>query len=185
MECPLRRRRVTSIAFSVLVVLSVAGFALFDGQAEIPPVPGHGETDVALVTLSKAERRLELLDGDGTVVARYDVALGSSPVGHKQREGDGRTPEGRYLLDWRNPRSAFHLSMHVSYPDAADIKAADARGEDPGGMIMIHGMRNGLGWIGAAHRLMDWTDGCIAVTNEEIREIWSLVPNGTPIEIRS
>ena len=119
------------------------------------------------------------------MVARYEVALGSSPVGHKQREGDGRTPEGRYLLDWRNPRSAFHLSLHLSYPDAVDTKAADARGEDPGGMIMIHGMRNGLGWIGAAHRLMDWTDGCIAVTNEEIREIWSLVPNGTPIEIRS
>jgi murein L,D-transpeptidase YafK len=154
------------------------------GSQGPPPVPQRGQGGVTLVVLSKAERSLRLVDARGNVVARYDVALGSDPVGHKQREGDGRTPEGRYVLDWRNPASAYHLSLHVSYPDAADREAADARGDAPGGMIMIHGIRNGLGWIGAAHRLMDWTDGCIAVTNEEIREIWGLVPNGTPIEIR-
>ena len=113
----------------------------------------------------------------------YEVALGSDPVGPKQRVGDGRTPEGRYVLDWRSRRSDHHRSIHLSYPNAADRARAEAAGVDPGGGIMIHGLPNGLGEIGAAHRAGDWTDGCIAVTNEEIEQIWDLVPDGTPIEI--
>lgn len=88
------------------------------------------------------------------------------------------------MLDYRNARSSFHRSLHVSYPDSADVARARAAGVDPGGMIMVHGIRNGLGWLGRLHRALDWTDGCIAVTNREIEEIWRAVPDGTPIEIR-
>jgi murein L,D-transpeptidase YafK len=104
-------------------------------------------------------------------------------VGHKQFEGDQRTPEGVYTLDWRNPRSIAHLSLHISYPDAADRAFAAAAGRSPGGHIMIHGLPNGWGFLGPIHHWRAWTDGCIAVTNAEMREIWSLVPNGTPIEM--
>ena len=103
--------------------------------------------------------------------------------GHKQSEGDERTPEGRYIIDWRNPRSIAHLSLHISYPDEEDVAAAREAGRAPGGNIMIHGLPNGWGALGPLHRVLDWTDGCIAVTNEEMREIWSKVPDGTPIEI--
>lgn len=113
----------------------------------------------------------------------YAVALGRHPLGHKQREGDGRTPEGRYVLDSRKSDSAFHLALHVSYPSPADRALAQARGDDPGGLIMIHGLRNGLGFLGRTHRLLDWTQGCIAVTNREIEEIWRVIPDGTPITI--
>lgn len=94
------------------------------------------------------------------------------------------TPEGNYVLDWRNPRSKFHRSIHVSYPSASDIAKAREEGVHPGGDIMIHGLQNGLGWIGRFHRLMDWTDGCIAVTDAKMDEIWRAIPDGTPIEIR-
>ena len=180
----LRRALFVGVAIALAAVAVAVGLERFGSRASPPPVPDRAQSEVALVVLSKAKRVLQLVDAQGNELARYEVAMGSNPIGHKQREGDGRTPEGRYVLDWRNPESAFHLSLHVSYPNEADIQAARARGDDPGGMIMIHGARNGLGWIGAAHRLMDWTDGCIAVTNDEVREIWSLVPNGTPIEIR-
>lgn len=136
------------------------------------------------VLVDKSERRLELWQGD-TRLASYRIALGGAgDAGHKQREGDQKTPEGRYTIDWRNPRSMAHISLHVSYPNAADEEAARAAGHAPGGNIMIHGLPNGWGWLGPLHHLWDWTDGCIAVTNAEMREIWTKVPNGTPIEIR-
>jgi murein L,D-transpeptidase YafK len=105
-------------------------------------------------------------------------------TGAKVREGDNRTPEGRYIIDSRNAQSTFHRALHVSYPSAADRARACAEGYKPGGDIMIHGMRNGFGWLGRAHRLFDWTRGCIAVTNDEIDEIWRVVPDGTPIKIQ-
>ncbi len=135
------------------------------------------------VLVEKSARRLTLLR-DGRVLKTYAVALGSSPRGHKQQEGDGRTPEGVYQIDFHKPDSDFHLALHISYPNADDTGRAAARGVAPGGDIMIHGLRNGLGAIGAAHRLHDWTAGCIAVTNAEIEEIFRAVPDGTPIEIR-
>lgn len=135
------------------------------------------------IVVSKADRRMYLLRGDG-VLRAYDIAMGANRgAGPKQREGDERTPEGAYLIDWRNPRSVAHLSLHISYPDAADRARAAAAGHDPGGNIMIHGLPNGWGALGGLHRLLDWTDGCVAVTNAEMREIWSMVPNGTPIVI--
>jgi murein L,D-transpeptidase YafK len=97
--------------------------------------------------------------------------------------GDGRTPEGIYSVDGRNPKSAFHFSLHLSYPNSADTARASAMGVPPGGDIMIHGIKNGLGWLGSLHRFVDWTQGCVAVTNDEIEEIWDMVPDGIRVEI--
>ncbi|MEB2847041.1 L,D-transpeptidase family protein [Rhizobiales bacterium RZME27] len=138
---------------------------------------------VSHVLVNKSERRMQIMDGE-TVVKTYSIALGGSPEGHKQKEGDERTPEGTYTLDWRNPGSGYHRSIHVSYPNEADTARAAAAGEDPGGMIMIHGQRNYLGWLSPLTQWFDWTNGCIAVSNAEMDEIWDLVKNGTPIEIR-
>lgn len=135
------------------------------------------------VVVDKAQRRLVLL-ANGSVLRSYRVALGSNPVGHKIRAGDGRTPVGSYVLDWRNANSRFHRAIHISYPNARDQTRAAGRKVNPGGAIMIHGLPNGRGAIGRDHIKWDWTDGCIAVTNREMDEIWALVPNGTRIHIR-
>ena len=127
------------------------------------------------IRVSKSERRMQLLR-DGKVLRTYRIALGDAPVGHKRQQGDERTPEGDYTISFRNAKSRFHLSLRVSYPNAADRAQAAARGVDPGGDIMIHG-NTPPGYTS------DWTDGCIAVTDAEIEEIWRLVPVGTPIRI--
>ena len=131
-----------------------------------------------LVLVSKRRREMTLLRGE-KVLRTYKVALGWAPVGAKEREGDGRTPEGRYTIDWRNPRSKFHLSLHISYPSEGDVERARAAGVDPGGEIMIHGLREGVIQEG------DWTQGCIAVRDEEMDEIWGLVGDGTPVVIEA
>jgi murein L,D-transpeptidase YafK len=136
------------------------------------------------VVVDKSERRLLLLHG-AQVVATYQVSLGRHPQGRKQREGDERTPEGLYTLDWRNGKSSMFKSLHVSYPGSYDRQQAQLRGDDPGGMIMIHGQPNYFGWVAPVLQLFDWTDGCIAVSNAEMQEIWDMVPNNTPIEIKS
>ena len=135
------------------------------------------------VLVMKRELTLQLLS-QGKVIKTYKVALGGDPVGPKTRQGDHRTPEGIYVLDSRNERSQFHKSIHISYPSGRDRAAARAHGVSPGGDVFVHGLPNGYGWVGAGHRAKDWTDGCIAVTNEEIEEIWKAVQDGTPIEIR-
>jgi murein L,D-transpeptidase YafK len=129
-----------------------------------------------LVVVSKKKREMVLLRGE-SVLRTYRIALGREPVGPKRQEGDGRTPEGRYTIDYRNARSKYHLSLHISYPDAADVARAQEAGVDPGGDIMIHGLREGVRMEG------DWTQGCIAVTDEEMDEIWGLVEEGTAIWI--
>jgi murein L,D-transpeptidase YafK len=134
------------------------------------------------IVVEKNARRLFLMR-DGAIIAGYSVALGAEPAGDKQQEGDERTPEGLYTIDYKNAQSAYHLSLHISYPDGEDRAEARRLGVSPGGDIMIHGLPNRLGFIGGLHRLMDWTDGCIAVTNDEIEEIWAKVAVGTPIEI--
>lgn len=130
----------------------------------------------------KEERTLQLMNA-GKVFKTFKVALGGDPLGPKTRRGDHKTPEGTYILDSRNLRSKFYKSIHISYPNAQDRAAARKNGVSPGGDVFIHGLPNGYGWIGARHRLKDWTDGCIAVTDQEMDEIWRAVPNGTPIEI--
>jgi len=135
------------------------------------------------VVLIKSKRVLILLR-QGEIFKTYRVALGKEPNGHKTKAGDKKTPEGTYKLDSRKPDSKFHLAIHISYPNESDIVNAHKRGVSPGGDVMIHGLPHDLGRVGKLHRLSDWTNGCIAVTNSEIEEIWRLVPDGTPIEIR-
>ena len=135
------------------------------------------------VLVMKKDRTLTLL-AKGQVLKTYKVALGGTPVGPKTRQGDHKTPEGIYILDRRNAASQFHRALHISYPNAQDRAQAKKQNVSPGGDVFVHGLPNGYGWIGKGHRMKDWTDGCIAVTDEEIEEIWRLVPDGTPIEIR-
>ena len=136
-----------------------------------------GVFGVDRVVINKGRREMLLLSGE-SVVRSYRVALGFEPVGHKEREGDGRTPEGRYKIDRRNPKSKYHLALHVSYPEAADVERARALGVDPGGDIMIHGVKPGV-----EHPGSDWTHGCIAVRDSEMDEIWDLVADGTTVDI--
>ena len=147
---------------------------------DLPPRP---EPRVDRILVLKSERRLILLAGAESV-ADYAIALGSAPEGHKRERGDGRTPEGRYRIDSRKPDSDYYRALHISYPNPEDLRRARERGVDPGGSIMIHGLPNGLGMIGVGHRSIDWTDGCIAVTNEEMDEIWERVREGVLVEIR-
>jgi murein L,D-transpeptidase YafK len=135
------------------------------------------------VLVLKQERTLRLMSA-GKVIKTYKIALGENPLGPKTRQGDHKTPEGTYILDSRNLHSQFYKSIHISYPNAQDRAAARKQGVSPGGDVFIHGLPNGYGWIGKEHRMKDWTDGCIAVTDQEMDEIWRAVPNGTPIEIR-
>jgi murein L,D-transpeptidase YafK len=135
------------------------------------------------IVILKSAHSMTLLSG-GKVLKTYKVALGAVPVGPKRVEGDHRTPEGDYVIDAKNPHSQFHLSLHISYPSAADRERARSLGARPGGAIMIHGLARPFAYLGPLHRQTDWTDGCIAVTNAEIEEIWKLVPMGTTVEIR-
>jgi len=135
------------------------------------------------VLIEKKERRLTLLS-KGEVIKTYKIALGGTPVGPKERQGDNKTPEGTYIIDSRNRDSGYHLSLHISYPNEKDKMRAKVLGVSPGGDIMIHGIKNGLTWIGGSHAEVDWTNGCIAVTDEEMEEIYKLVPNGSIVEIR-
>lgn len=151
------------------------------GSADAPAMANPADQADAILVI-KSEKRMQLLR-DGAVLREYRISLGGNPRGHKQQEGDKRTPEGRYLIDWRNENSAYHLSLHISYPNTDDLQRASDAQVPPGGNVMIHGLPNGWGFLGDLHRRWNWTNGCIAVTDEEMREIWSLVPNGTPIDI--
>lgn len=148
-------------------------------QAQLPHIT---QSQIDLVVIYKGERQLHL-KRNGHVVRTFDIALGVEPTGHKRVEGDGRTPEGVYTLDWRNSNSQFYRSMHVSYPQEKDVETAERWGAEPGGLIMIHGLPNGRRAQEVGHPRNDWTNGCIAVTNEEMDEIWSLVDDGTTIII--
>jgi murein L,D-transpeptidase YafK len=159
-----------------LLVLALAALA--------PPCLGATpEPQADRVLVEKQAHRLTLFHR-GAVLRAYTVALGTGGLGRKERQGDRLVPEGEYTIDGRNAASAFHRALHVSYPNAEDRARARALGVSPGGDIMIHGIKNGYGWVGHRHLLRDWTLGCIAVTDEEIEEIWRLVPDGTLVEIR-
>lgn len=135
------------------------------------------------IQVVKHKRRMFLYSA-GRVVKEYRISLGKNPIGHKLEQGDNRTPEGTYHIDWRNPESAFYLSLRISYPNDEDVARARERGVNPGGMIMIHGLPNGKAHMVNTHRSTDWTNGCIALTNNEMEELWAIVPTGTPIEIK-
>lgn len=145
---------------------------------------GHAQQMAAsYILVDKSEREMTLYR-HGHELRRFDISLGANPVGHKRYEGDRRTPEGVYTIDARNPNSSFHLSLRISYPNRRDAKGARAMGLDPGGQIMIHGMPNNPRSPTLAKFAFDWTDGCIAVADDEMEEIWNLVEVGTLIEIK-
>jgi murein L,D-transpeptidase YafK len=135
------------------------------------------------VIVHKSERRMELLR-EGRTIANYRVSLGLNPNGHKQREGDFRTPEGSYQLTRRNAHSEFFLSVQVSYPEATDVALARRNGWSPGGSIMVHGLPNQPKYARDRYLKTDWTDGCIALSNEDMLDFWLLTGPGTPIEIQ-
>lgn len=145
--------------------------------------PLSAGTTIDRIVVEKSARTLSVFV-NGKKLKTYRVALGRNPIGPKREEGDMKTPEGVYKIDGRNPQSTFHLALHVSYPSAEDSAQAAERGVGAGFDIMVHGIQNGLGWIGAFHRGNDWTAGCIALTDEEIEELWRVTPDGTTIEIR-
>jgi murein L,D-transpeptidase YafK len=164
--------------------LSVALLLALGGCATRPPEPPPPALVADQVIVKKSQRKMQLVKA-GRVVREYRVNLGDNPYGHKERQGDERTPEGDYVLDWRNPNSLYHRSIHISYPNAQDARLAQARGVDPGGMVMIHGRPNYIDSprILAEYDNRDWTNGCIAVKNAEMDEIWQAVRDGTPIRI--
>jgi len=150
----------------------------------MPATSKAEKSQVTHVIVEKVARKLFLMNGP-TVLREYRIALGKNPVGQKQQEGDSRTPEGNYVLDWRNPASRFLRSLHVSYPTPEQLRTAKLSGINPGGEIMIHGQPSS--WVERIHLgfdRSDWTDGCIAVENQDMLEIWSMVADGTPITIK-
>ena len=146
------------------------------------PALGNGNLKADLVIVYKSQSKL-LLKRDGKTLNEFSVVFGANPMGAKQQVGDERTPEGRYILDYKNAKSAYYKSIHISYPSEADRIRARKLGVKPGGDIMIHGQRNGFGWLGFAVQWFNWTDGCIAVKNSAMDEIWDAVAVGTPIVI--
>jgi murein L,D-transpeptidase YafK len=134
------------------------------------------------IVIYKGKRQLILMGNNDTLKV-YKIALGSHPVGPKLKKGDKKTPEGRYIIDWRNQKSRYYRSLHISYPNEQDKARADSLKVDPGGSIMIHGLMRGWGWLGKNHLVNDWTNGCIAVTNDEIKELWRACPNKIPVII--
>lgn len=138
--------------------------------------------EITQVKVNKTQRLIQLID-NGNVIKAYPIALGGNPEGHKTQEGDERTPEGIYTLDYVKEDSAFYRAMHISYPNQKDKQQAEGLDVSPGGFIMIHGQKNGLGWLSGLAQKMDWTNGCIAITNEQMDEFLTLVKVGTPIEI--
>lgn len=138
--------------------------------------------EVDLVKVDKSERKMYLLSA-GEIVKVYDIALGANPKGHKEQEGDEKTPEGEYTLDYKKEDSSFYRAMHVSYPNAVDTANAEKNGVSPGGFIMVHGQRNWLGWLAPISQHFNWTNGCIAITNSEMDEFMDLVNVGTKIQI--
>jgi len=167
----------TFLYISVAALLAATTVVAIRSSDELTP-----EVTADRIVVDKSDRQLLLFAND-RLLKTYTIALGSEPVGHKRQEGDGRTPEGDYVIDYRNPQSRYYLSLHVSYPDAEDRERAAGGGVSPGGDIFIHGLPPKFAWIGSGHTVSDWTDGCIAVTNDEIEELWRAVPNGTPIVI--
>ncbi len=166
---------------SLLFLFFVPLFPLTTQMPEQAPEMPIGIADH--IRVGKSDRRLELLR-KGAVIASFKIALGRNPQGDKERQGDMRTPEGRYVIDWRNPQSGYHLSLHISYPGQKDMARARQAGVDPGGDIMIHGQPNGYAMPASLLlQRIDWTFGCIAVTNADMEKIWAAVSDGTSIEI--
>lgn len=168
------------IVIAIVIVFGVIAALSLKARRLENPLPVNATADKILI--EKSKRRLTLLNKN-TPLKTYEISLGKEPVGKKTEEGDRRTPEGIYSIDRRKLNSKYHRALHVSYPNAEDSAQAKARGVSPGGDIMVHGLPNGIGFVGKLHTKRDWTLGCIAVTNPEIEEIWRVVPDGATVEI--
>jgi murein L,D-transpeptidase YafK len=186
-----RLRRSSNVMFCMVSILLVACTPVRESVGE---VGSSAVADTAVIVLAqgvkadrvlvlKAARELHLYKND-VLLKKYHVNLGFNPIGDKVQEGDGRTPEGQYIIVWRNPKSAAYRSLHISYPNQSDIQAAKKLGVSPGGDIMIHGLYNGWDNTDIPRIQPDWTYGCVAVSNAEMDELWRVVDDGTPIEIR-
>lgn len=172
---PQNARRILCFA-SILLFTWITFGGAFRLSAQAAP-------KIDRIMIEKKKRTLTLMDG-AKILKTYQVALGGQPVGAKDRQGDHKTPEGIYSVDAKNPNSQFYKALHISYPNQSDREKSRKLGVSPGGDVEIHGLGAKWGWIGAKHRLTDWTDGCIALTNEEIEEIYPQVKVGTRVEIR-
>lgn len=171
-------------ALSVALLGSASSDSMKTAAPRAPAVAKRGEALLAdSIVVEKRLRRLTLFRG-GQAVKHYAIALGKNPSGRKVQIGDNRTPEGIYHIEGRNLQSRYYRSLRISYPDVLDKLRAESLGLVAGGDIMIHGLPTGREEIGAAHRRTDWTEGCIAVTNQELDEIWGAIPDGAPIEIK-
>ena len=175
-----RRITVTVTASSVLCTL--LGLVFMTSRCVAKSATPRTDSADRIV-VEKSARTMKLMHG-AKILKTYKVALSREPVGAKEREGDHKVPEGEYVVDSKNSRSRFHLALHISYPNGADREKARKLGVRPGGNIEIHGLDSKYSWVGSLQRQVDWTDGCIAVTNPEIDEIWPIVAVGTPVEIR-
>ena len=172
---------LVGLIFISLISISAISYAK-SGSQSVTKQALPSDINIDKVFVDKSERILQLLSGD-KVIKTYHIALGDSPAGHKRQQGDERTPTGSYKLDYKNEKSSYYRSIHVSYPNANDKAQARKRGVSAGGDIMIHGQKNGFGHLAAVTQKRDWTDGCIAVTNDEMDEIMSVYQAGMPIEI--
>ena len=159
------------------IIITAIAFLLWSGMA-------YSEQTADLVLVKKSESRLYLIR-EGEEFATFRVVFGSNPKGHKQQQGDERTPEGRYTLDYKNANSAYYKSIHISYPNTKDRENARKRGVDPGGHIMIHGQRNGYEGLSIFAQFFNWTNGCIALNNPDMDVVWKAVSPGTPNDIRT
>lgn len=153
------------IFFAIVILVPKAAFSFAD-----------------LVVVYKSKKTLHLMSNN-KVTYTFAVVFGNDPIGHKEQEGDERTPEGSYILDYKNAQSGYFKSIHISYPNEEDKMKAKSRGLQPGGNVMIHGQKNGFGWLSVVTQLFNWTNGCIALANKDMQIVWDEVKPGTPIQI--
>jgi murein L,D-transpeptidase YafK len=164
-----------------IILLGLISYSLIFYFKPFRPIEKNIRIEKIIVT--KHKRTLDLISND-TIIKTYKVSLGKIPKGKKEFEGDKKTPEGKYIINDKSSESNYHKNLSISYPNQQDIENAKKYDKNAGGLIKIHGIRNGFGWIGRFHLLFDWTLGCIAVTNKEIDELYELIEIGTPIEIK-
>ena len=165
------------------LLAALAFLFVFSGPATSTELSPVSDAVVDRIVIEKSKRTMTLLK-QGSEVRTYKVALGRNPIGPKIQKGDQKTPEGLYYVDYKLQNSVYHRALHLNYPNQDDIERARSLGVTPGNSIMIHGMKEDKLWMGDVQYLFDWTNGCIALTNREIEEVWVLVPEWTPVEIR-
>jgi murein L,D-transpeptidase YafK len=175
----LKKYIVIKWALRILTALTIVGLIYYF----LPETKLPADSKIDELIVSKSQRTMEAYS-NGQLIKIYKISLGQNPFGNKEHQGDKRTPEGKYTINDKNPNSGFHKNLGVSYPNAMDKKQAEQKGLDPGGDIKIHGLRNGIGFIGKFHRLFNWTAGCMAVTDDEIDELYNAVDLGTTIVIK-